>query len=694
MNTRLLLDHFPKTLTADQRRALVELDDFLHDDNAIFLLKGYAGTGKTFLLGGLVSYLKKRGIHFRLMAPTGRATRILHQKTRVETATIHRTIYALERTQELPPKNENDTVSFKHHFDLRANADFANTVYLIDEASMISDQADDETEFLRFGSGQLLHDLLVHINPHSAGLRRKIIFVGDPAQLPPVGSSHSPALDAGYLAKEYRLPVQEFTLTEVVRQKADGGILAAATTIRNAIRAQTFHTITVDNHSADITHIAPGKFLPAYLAASKEKINGSTILITYSNRTALEYNRQIRAHFFPNTPQICPGDKIIVVRNSYNVQRTLFNGEFGKVLNVSDRVETKPIPLKTKAGTIKVRLDFRDVVIRFWDTDGRGFNVPCKIIDSLLASPERSLTPEETRALYVDFRMRHPHLKPQTPDFQEALLGDPYFNALQIKFGYAITCHKAQGGEWPHVLVDFDIAQGQTNENYFRWAYTAITRAKEHLYAINAPYQTAFSTMSIAELPVERSHSPQMDEEAIRTDIRRRVETVLQGTDIHINAKQHHSYQEVYTFVHHNQHCTVDIWFKKTGQISRVLPRQKDSDLAKILIERLTALAKPKSPAPQSKSTTSSAPPDLLQQLRHRIETVIATRDIKITRVKSHNFQESYFFQKDGQLVQFDFFYNGKGQFTTIQPHRSAANYPELLSELTELLRTLRKPGY
>lgn len=685
MNTRSLLDYYPKTLTTDQRRALAELDAFLQSDAPIFLLKGYAGTGKTFLLGELISYLKKRGIHFRLMAPTGRAARILHQKTRAEAATIHRTIYALERTQELPPRNENDSVSFKHHFGLRANADFANTVYLIDEASMISDQTDDETEFLHFGSGRLLHDLLAYVNPNSAGLRRKIIFVGDPAQLPPVGSSLSPALDAGYLSEEYRLPVQEFTLTEVVRQKTDSGILGAATAIRNAIQTQTFHTIFLDEHPADITPITPGKFLPAYLTASKNKIDGSTILITYSNRAALEYNRQIRAQFFPNTPQICPDDKIIVVRNNYNNQRTLLNGEFGKVLKVSNRVEVKTIPLKTKDGTKKVRLDFRDVIIRFWDTDGKGFDVPCKIIDSLLDSPERSLTPEETRALYVDFRIRNKHLKPQTSDFQQALLEDPYFNALQIKFGYAITCHKAQGGEWLYVLVDFDIAQGQANENYFRWAYTAITRAQKHLYALNPPRRTAFSTMIIANMPTESSHQPQMDEESIRADIRHRVEEALHGTGIHIDAERHNQHCEVYTFVRNNQFCTVDIWFKKTGQISRTVPRQHDSELANVLRERLVVLEGQR-PSFKSNQTTPIAQPDVLQQLRQRIETAIRPYGIQIARVDHHRYQESYIFKKDGQSVRFNFYYNKKGQFTKAQPHPDAGSAPELLAELLKIL--------
>jgi len=687
-----LTNFFPHELTADQKHAVAMLDDFLGNEASIFLLKGYAGTGKTFLLGGLVSYLRNQGTHSRLMAPTGRAARILREKTGAEATTIHRAIYTLEKTQELPPENANDNVSFKHFFCLRTNEDFVNMVYIVDEASMISDTENEEVEFLKFGTDRLLHDLLTFVNPATAGVRRKIIFVGDPAQLPPVGSSHSPALDAAYLTAEYRLPVQEFTLTNVVRQKTESGILTAATTIRNAIRAQTFHTFTLDDRPTDITHIPPGGFLPAYLSASGDKIDGTTILITYSNRAALEYNRQIRAHFLPNRPRICPGDKIIVVRNNYNNQRTLFNGEFGKVLKVSGRVEARTIPFKTKNGPQKVQLDFRDVVIHFWDAKGSGYDVPCKIIDSLLDSPARSLTPEETRALYVDFRVRNPHLKLQTPGFQDVLLADPYFNALQIKFGYAITCHKAQGGEWPNVLVAFNTTQGKTNEQFFRWAYTAITRAQKHLYAINPPRLTAFSTMSIAELLPGPSKPPPMDEGIIRAEIRHQVEEVLHGTGIRINAEQHNQYCEVYTFSHNNQSCTVDIWFKKTGQVSRTIPRQNGSELADMLRERLAALTAHK-PSPPSGQSAPIAPerPDSLRQLRQRIEAAIAPHGIKIAQVKSHNFQESYFFQKNEQLVRFDFFYNGKGQFTSVRPHSRAIHNPELLAELMNILPEVSK---
>lgn len=695
MNTTLrLTDFFSSQLTADQKRAIARLDDFLMGDVPIFLLKGYAGTGKTFLLTGLVKYLIARQYNFRLMAPTGRAARVLQKETHAKAATIHRTIYRLEQTQELPPEDADDNVSFKHYFEIRANEDMVNTVYIVDESSMISDLENDETEFLKFGSDRLLHDLLEYVNPGSAGLQRKIIFVGDTAQLPPVGSPDSPALNADYLTTTYRLPVQEFTLTDVVRQKAGSGILSVATTLRNAIRTQKFHTFAVDDTPDDITSVRPGAFMPTFLKASGNRIDGSTIIITHSNRAALEYNREIRAHLFPQARHIMPGDKIIVVRNSYHHRRTLFNGEFGKVLKVSEQVETKVISFNIRGGgKKKITLHFRDVDLRFWEVDGSKFDVSSKIIDSLLDSPQRGLTPEEARALYVDFKMRHPKLKPNTKPFQDALLDDPYFNALQIKFGYAITCHKAQGGEWPHVLVDFDTSQGKTNEAFFRWAYTAVTRAQKHLYAINAPHFNRFSGLNISGLATAVPTNAPAADENLFANLWKQIEQALSGTEFIIENVQHLQYRERYLISGGGHHCMVDVSYKKNGRISRIDVRGNEPAVTEKIKQRMTSIVGKSTNHRKDGHTLhafDTTQPECLQELYDKITTAVATHGIKIIGVKHNQFQEIYNFQKDDQMVRIDFFYNGKGQITSARPHQSARYAPELLEILMGILEDIR----
>jgi len=475
-------------LTPSQRACIERIEEFINGTNNCFLLKGYAGTGKTTLMKGIAHLLSMNRTPFALMAPTGRAARVISQKTGLPAYTIHKTIYSTNDVREYRIDNEDGTETFKFYFELTNSDDYENYVFLVDESSMISDVYS-EGEFFRFGSGQLLSDLFKFVGFNRAKNHSKIVFIGDPAQLPPVNSKISPALNINYLSSlPHNIKVEEFEMQDIVRQEKDSGILRNATNIRGSINAGLYNKLDVSHNYQDVAEVKHKDLVDKYIEACADKIEDQTIIVAYSNSSVSNYNKAIREHFFPGQQQISKGDKIIVVQNNYMHEIALLNGEFGVIESISSEVESRNIPLKRKDGNIAVKIEFRDVIATFCDITGNNYKVPCKIIENLLNSKKPNLDSEETQALYVDFVKRNERFKPNTPEFKEALKSDPYFNALRIKYGYAVTCHKAQGGEWDNVFIDFRSNIDYFNEQYFRWAYTAITRGKTRVYTINAPH--------------------------------------------------------------------------------------------------------------------------------------------------------------------------------------------------------------
>src|SRR5690606_5888782 len=380
-------------------------------------------------------------------------------------------------------------------YELKHNEDPNNTIYIIDEASMLSNVYS-EGEFFRFGSGYLLKDLINYINFDNNVHNKKVIFIGDNAQLPPVNMNFSPALDEKYLQENCNLVSSEFELTEVVRQEAESGILHNATKIRKSLKENVFNQLDIETNFKDISKTRHEDLLSKYLEACNNSIDEETIIVAYSNSSVKEYNDFVRNHFFPNQNLITISDKIILVSNNYNYpQMELLNGDFGIVNEVSPTNESRTIKLKSKNKRnemieVSVTLTFRNVTITFTDEDFKKHNIECKIIENLLYSRHRDLSSDELKALYIDFKIRNSKLKSGTKEFKDALRNDKYFNALRIKFGYAVTCHKAQGGEWENVFLNCKTSMGYFNSSYFRWLYTGITRAKENLFTIDEPHFT------------------------------------------------------------------------------------------------------------------------------------------------------------------------------------------------------------
>ena len=476
------------SLTEDQQRALIELQDFVRSgQEKCFLLEGYAGTGKTFLIRRFVQWLESENLSFLLAAPTGRAGKVLADKTGYAAGTIHRAIYCMNKLKEIPGEEDR----FKSYFELKVVADEARArVILVDEASMVSDRADDE-KFIRFGSGRVLKDLLEFAGERQADSKCQVVFVGDPAQLPPVNMDTSPALDENYLKAEYGVNVRKALLRQVVRQMADSAILKAATQIRADIEAGRENRLAIVPDGKEILDTTPSKVCDLWQAACPPGQDLCAappfVCVTWTNQMALAYNVSVRARLHGREDgrhPVCARDYLMVVAN--NRKTGLCNGELALVTYAADKPEIHPVDYRVKGGGAgHVDLSFRAVELAVPDGDGASKIISSLILENALFGKVRDVTEDEQIALWVDFKKRNPHLRPNTDEFTLAVTSDPYFNALRVKFGYAVTCHKAQGGEWPSAVVVFE--NGRTDIGQLRWTYTAITRAKQTLYGVGFP---------------------------------------------------------------------------------------------------------------------------------------------------------------------------------------------------------------
>jgi hypothetical protein len=683
-------------LTNSQNELVNKLETFIDASNSsqnIFLLKGYAGTGKTFITKGLTEYLKEIGRTFILAAPTGKAAKVIANKTQNEAFTIHKTIYSTNDIKEY--KENEDDKTYKFYFDLRVNDDPNNTIYIIDEASMISNVYG-EPEFFRFGSGFLLQDLLKYINIDCNDHNKKIIFIGDNAQLPPIGMNFSPALDNQYLTKTFNLLVNEYELTEVVRQKNNSGILKNTIPIRKSLVAQTFNQLDIETNHNDVYHVEHEDFLNTYLKESEYKIDQDTIIIAFSNSSVKEYNDKIREHYFPgNVNNIVINDKVMVTSNNANYEIFISNGDFGIVQEVSYKPEVKQIV--TKNGIINETLYFRDVTILFYSLNGIPYSIKCKIVENLLYSDKPNLSSNEHKALYVDFMMRHPHLKANTKEWKDALKKDPYFNALKIKFGYAITCHKAQGSEWKNVFLNCKPHQSVLSQSYFRWIYTALTRASEKLFTLDEPHFTPFTKMQQNNEPItkpvlepivntviynESSHdiAPSSLEDSIYSE----AKILLNQNNITIKNIIHNQYCEQYTLEFNDEICRIKINYNGKNKITKISAIETNT-LAKLAEISLKQLENKTLFVTNSIEKTSQFifAEDFLEEYYNAILNVANQHNINIIQIEHFNYLERYTFKQNNEVSIVDFYYNGKKQFTRSQPQNNSS------IELSKLILSL-----
>ena len=474
--TYRVLRNFGFAPTDDQWNAIEVFARFMTDRNerSVMLLRGSAGTGKTSLAAAIVRTMQELKQRVSLLAPTGRAAKVFSLNAGQPAATIHRAIYREKAFTGLDGK-----------FNLNVNL-FRDRLFMVDEASMISLSAGNTT----FGSGCLLDDLIQYVYN---GRNCRLLLVGDKAQLPPVGEEESPALRADVL-QAYGLAVYTCDLDEVLRQSQDSGILYNATLIRRMIthnEATQLPKIHFEGF-ADIS-IVPGDELIESLASSYSEVGmDETMVITRSNRRANVFNQGIRNMVLGREEELTAGDMLMVVKNKY---MTPPDGLSRETATEHSMPATAPLAFIANGDRAVVRrvhnvrelhgFRFADVTLEFPDYDTQEEEMA--VILDTLTTEAPALTHEQNEQLFRNVLEDYADI-PLKADRMKKVREDTYYNALQVKFGYAVTCHKAQGGQWAHVYLDQGyMTDEMLTPDYIHWIYTAFTRATEHLYLVNWP---------------------------------------------------------------------------------------------------------------------------------------------------------------------------------------------------------------
>ena len=445
--------------TNNQKKIIEKLSEWLSDDDfsRIFLLNGYAGTGKTTIIAAFVSALKDLGVKPILLAPTGRAAKVLTRYSNETAYTIHKRIYR-ERTM----------TDYESKFSLDYNRE-KGAVFIVDEASMLSTSSVEAT----FGSGNLLEDLVQYVR---SGKECRLMLVGDDAQLPPVGDDFSPALDPLHLSVYG--DVEYETMDEVVRQSQDSGILFNATMLRCMLENRIFEIPRFDMSYPDFRAVSGGELLEELQDCYDRFGRDEVIVVTRSNKRANRYNEGIRRYNLSAEEEIESGDMLMIVKNNYHY---------------AERDDKSPMSFVANGDVARLRrirryedfygFRFIDAVLQF--PDYNDYEMEVKVMLDTLASESPSLTREQSRQLFYEVEKDYEDIKAKAKRYK-AIRENPHFNAMQVKFAYAVTCHKAQGGQWRAVFVDRALFGDEPmTKDMLRWLYTAITRATERIYIVN-----------------------------------------------------------------------------------------------------------------------------------------------------------------------------------------------------------------
>ena len=446
--------------TFSQKKVIEKLSEWISspDYAQIFILNGYAGTGKPTLIAALVAVLEEVGIKSVLLAPTGRAAKVLTRYSHRQAHTIHKRIYR-ERTN----------ADYETKFSLDFNKE-RGAVFIVDEASMLSDTTGDGQIF---GSGSLLDDLIKYVR---SGKECRLLLVGDNAQLPPVGADYSPALDEsvmlGYGDVVYA------SMDDVVRQDVDSGILFNATMLRCMIEGDIEEVPQFDMHFPDFEAISGLDIMEKLQDAYDKYGSDETIIVTRSNKRANRYNEGVRRYNLSAEEAIESGDRLMVVKNNYHYTERIENCPMSFIANGD-------IALLKRIRRFEEFYGFRfaDAVLSFADYNDT--EIECKILLDTINSESPSLTRDESRRLFDEVEQDYLDIRSKIKRYKE-IRENPHYNAVQVKFAYAVTCHKAQGGQWRAVFIDRCLFGDEPmSKDMLRWLYTAITRAPDKVYLVN-----------------------------------------------------------------------------------------------------------------------------------------------------------------------------------------------------------------
>ncbi|MDD5870213.1 MAG: AAA family ATPase [Bacteroidales bacterium] len=666
--------------TLSQQAAVEAFESFLVGEEQVFMLKGAAGTGKTTLVAEFLRVLASNSQEFCLMAPTGRAAHVLGSKVGRPACTIHKSIYGLSGLKSTSRNKEDEDDGGLHlWFGIKNNDDPLSAVYIVDESSMVSDSKS-ENEIFSFGSECLLTDLFEFARG------RKIVFVGDYAQLPPIGMNFSPALDKEYIENKFSCKVCEVILREVMRQSDGSVMLANATKIRDGIEKKSFVEFQLDNGidsvAEDIDLLRP------YFDLSPTKPGVRSAIIAYSNKQALDYNLAIRRHYFgEDAPRLMAGDLLMVCRNNYSYEHELFNGNIVQVESCQpdDEVECRIVRVKLGKDRIEsVVLKFRRICIKFLE-NGEPASDTVTLLDNFLDDRSGSVGGLLARALVVDFEHRLTcelntnrndlHRLMRTKDkssltdeekdlcdrYAKLLSKDPYYNAVICKYGYAMTCHKAQGGEWDNVFVDMCRYGGTANEDYFRWAYTALTRASKKIWYFRSPDFNYISNLVVEGIsPSSKikasSYAAGSDFCGARFE---RIKSRAHELGLHVSEDRTKAYQHIVTFTDEKSDtATFRLWYNAKGYSAKDILEASTS-------EELSSLCRPLIEASYAPSNVPFAAPD--RPFAEKLVTFVCSQleecDIQLLDITCENYQDVFHLKTDG-IAQVRFSYTAKGNYT------------------------------
>ena len=686
---------FQIILNPDQEKVIQNLENFLESKDSVFILKGYAGTGKTTLIKGLIDALKVENKKFVLCAPTGRASKILRNKTGYGN-TIHSTIYDFDNLITINSENE-DFAEHSFQFSFPIIKLQENTIIIVDEASMISSK-ESKNELFNFGTNILLNDLLTFAQLHNS--HNKMIIIGDPAQLPPVGDNNSWALEKSFF-DDKKILAREVFLTQVMRQN-NNLILENAMSIRKCIENPNHKELKFQFDEDSCINFNNKNVVNKYCELFPYPDFENGIIINFSNAQNYWYNKEIRENYFPNSSNIAVGDIVQIISNNYHKYKTeIYNGEFAKVLAVGETIsQSAPVYVEVNGERKKktITLLYRKVTLRLPDFDD---DIEAYINDSLLESTARDLTIDEMKAVYINTVMRfkesHPHSKIKSEEFKNFLKSDDFYNAIRVKYGYSITGHKSQGGEWKSVFVDY-FGRVSLRKDPLRWAYTVTTRASENLYAINFPefgqfYKLKFSNIgNIAHLPndafnfdkVPTSPLHKNNEHKCKSWLFWNILSKIEDSEFSIEYIKSEEYLEKYTFRYFDELIIVHFHHKQSGFFEKDFEITSNKTSA---TERLETLLSKRNEVIFPFEYKATLP--FLEGLYNIVSASCNDLDIRIFNISENidKYYINYYFETSNKISYIQFFFNKNGEFSTAMPKTFGDINDEKLFNLIEKIK-------
>lgn len=544
-------------------------------------------------------------------------------------------------------------------------------------------------ELFMFGTDNQMDDLLTFVRPNFGG---KVIFVGDPAQLPPVGESVSNALRAEYF-QEKGLKVIETELTEVLRQKNDSVILKNAMMIRDLLKKDKRNQLVFEEQKDDVEMVPSEQFLDKYLKYRKESGRHDSVIICFSNKSANRYNRDIRKALYGGDVPLRENDILLITQNNYRLG--LMNGEFVPVLSVGARTQ-QSAPVYAQIGGKKERIVITLNFIQVTVPDDNGNPKPCMLLEDLLTSDKATISIDENRALYINFCMRHPDLKQDTEAFAEALLNDVYYNAIRAKYGYAVTGHKCQGGEWGKVFVDYTGRTGLDDDS-LRWAYTATTRAQKTLYIANLPHITPFSKFRIEPIQKCKNIAPEcrilnevpptpFHNENVDNGVRAKYHCIaknMEYTPYRIISVQSRPYLEIYNIQTPDGVDRYDLFYKAGDifQPAKAISPNQHTPLIEIMLNDERGMSCKFDYIPSDESHGK-----LLDLIRSACDTI----SVQITNVVEHqeDFSTIYYMRTSGTFSYIKVYVNSDGFITYAKPMSLKGKDDGELSAIIEIINS------